>query len=398
MYRKLIMKPGTIKYEGQRLTFDNDYIDTLKRSFTDKAFDTVKVFLADSDNKHNMDPKRAVATVRGLETGEGGELYALVEATDDGAKLLAEHPDLGVSPEIQYDLEKSDGRKYPLAIRHLLGTFDPKLTGLGNWEPVQLSAGQRMTVLDLSASEPEESAMFTPEEEERLRGILRLAETSDPPSGGGTTDTDPPAGSTDPIDDLSDEEVDQILALLGNDATEDEDDDTDEDDEDTEGLTADQIRELLASRGQGANRTVAASNSDESDALRLANARIQQLQGRVARLSEESDGNRWQAERGQWIGQGVPPAIVDLAEPLLRGEQGSNTVRLSNADGQATDSTVADVARSMLRQYVGLVDLSAELGTSATDTRETSESDRLLAQWASEYGGDTIKANGNGGK
>jgi hypothetical protein len=63
-------------------------------------------------------------------------LYVTLNPTERGARVLAENPGLGVSARIVEQYQRADGKFFPAAIQHVLGTLDPRVTGLGAWTPL----------------------------------------------------------------------------------------------------------------------------------------------------------------------------------------------------------------------------------------------------------------------
>ena len=78
-------------------------------------------------------------------------LYALAQVTEAGERILSENPMLGVSARIVENYARSDGKYYPAAIQHVLGTLDPRIPALGSWQPTDLANDPQM-IIDLSQS------------------------------------------------------------------------------------------------------------------------------------------------------------------------------------------------------------------------------------------------------
>ena len=55
--------------------------------------------------------------------------------------MLRENPFLGVSARIVEQYSRADGKFFPAAIQHCLGTLDPRIPGLGAWTPIDMSSG-----------------------------------------------------------------------------------------------------------------------------------------------------------------------------------------------------------------------------------------------------------------
>jgi predicted GNAT family N-acyltransferase len=156
VYRKRILPKATINYRGRKITFDDAYLNDLANSYKEGAYDQVAFMLADTNNAHTLDPERFRGEVQGVEVGEDG-LYGIFQVTPEAAQVLEQNPKLGVSARILENYERSDGKHFPRALQHVLGTLDPVIPGLGAWEEVALSNGVALeNVLDLSATSYEE--------------------------------------------------------------------------------------------------------------------------------------------------------------------------------------------------------------------------------------------------
>jgi hypothetical protein len=175
VYRKRILPKATINYRGRKITFDDQYLNDLATSYKDGAYDQVAFMLADSQNTHTLDPERFRGEIKDVEVGDDG-LYGIFAVTPQMAMALEENPKLGVSARILENYERSDGKHFPRALQHVLGTLDPVIPGLGSWEEVALSnpvAGG--TVLDLSATSYEELEHMA----DRAELLKQVAEATD---------------------------------------------------------------------------------------------------------------------------------------------------------------------------------------------------------------------------
>jgi len=144
LFKKQVLPVGQIAYQGRTLDFTRGYLEELARNFTSKAYDQVPFVLADGENRHTMDPERFRGEVKGVEVTDDG-LHALIELTDDGARVVEDNPRLAVSARVVEDHPK--GR----ALQHVLGTLDPRATGMKPWEAIELSSGSPH-VIDLTAA------------------------------------------------------------------------------------------------------------------------------------------------------------------------------------------------------------------------------------------------------
>lgn len=345
MFRKKILPMGTIDYKGRKINFDRQYLTDLATSFGE-AYDQVPFMLADSQNAHTMDPERYRGECKGVEVGEDG-LYGTFELTADAADLVKRNPALGVSARIVEGYSRSDGKHFPRAMQHVLGTLDPRIPGLGAWQEVSLSGyDQSAEVVDLTSSayEIEETAMADKHEQ----------------------------GS----DDLTQEEYDALMAYLedldGEETvveSEGAEDEGDEDEQDEDEPAASEREPAVA----------ALSNEDDSaqSVLELANEQIRQL--KAARAED-----RFEADKREYVRKGVPPALVELARPILTAPDGL-TLDLSNGvEDKQVDAV--NIVRQLLDSAVGYIDLARERGHSADfsdeGTSRNDEEDELLSLWA----------------
>lgn len=361
LFRKTVLKTGTINYMGQQINFDTDMLNQYVTNFNAGAKDQVPFVLVDASNRHVDLPERYRGEIKGLEVSEDGtRLEAVLEMTGAGAKLIDDNPNLGVSIRAVDRLERPDGLTFGPTIEHVAGTLDPKINGLGPWIPVELS-NPTANVIDLSGTDEEsESAKSDKEREpmasltdEQMAKLLRLIEGSDEaPDKNKKNKVDHSESDDDddeqrPETDANDTELESVA-----DAAEDEDENEDE--------------PLL----------VNASNVDR-EALELANARIDAQAVELARLRTEADRTRYESERQElWSKFNLPPRIVDLARPLLEGS--SNVVELSN--GKKVDA--GQTIRKVLHEFGTLMarlDLSNELGSSQ-ENDENSEAERVRAR------------------
>ncbi len=151
LWKKRVLPVGDVEYEGRMLHFTPGYLQGLAKSYNDNAYDQVPFQLADAKNTHTNDPERTRGAITGLSVQDDG-LWLTLEPTEQGAKVLRDNPYLGVSARIVENYQRSDGKFYPAAIQHVLGTLDPRIPGLGAWEPVAELSNPAGLVIDLSAS------------------------------------------------------------------------------------------------------------------------------------------------------------------------------------------------------------------------------------------------------
>ena len=317
LWRKQLLPKGTIDYKGRKIQFDDAYLADLATSFRGQAFDQVAFLLAKDDNSHTMDPERFRGEVKGVEVTDKG-LDVLLDLTPDAADLVRQNPKLGVSARIIEGLERADGKKFPHAIQHVLGTLDPRVTGMASWQEVSLSEEVGDTV-DVTHEEVQMSQA-----------------TGAPPA----PTQDPPAPTEEPT-------------------------------EFPPPNTVDGAPELDLAGGEGGDAIDLLP--DEVDDTTL--TRVEMLELELAR-------QRFTNEMRTWIDQGVPPAIVQLARPVLELPQ-APVIDLSRHGGETID--VAQVIRDMLTETKGFIQLANEQGHGFSDKgSEGDRADALLEAWASQ--------------
>ena len=189
MWRKRVLPVGDVEYKGRLLHFTKDYLGQLVAAFQNRAYDQVPFQLADGANTHTNDPERTRGEITAMELGDDG-LYVTAQVTEDGEKVLAANPRLGVSARIVEDYARSDGRHYPAAIQHVLGTLDPRIPGLGAWQAIEAASPVPDQVIDLSAAvfagdEPVELARPWLPSKEYWAGV-GAAHGNPPPDRGGS--------------------------------------------------------------------------------------------------------------------------------------------------------------------------------------------------------------------
>jgi hypothetical protein len=342
MWRKRVLPVGDVEYKGRMLHFTKDYLAGLVQSFRDRAYDQVPFQLAGSDNSHTNDVERFGGAVTDFELGDDG-LYIKLAATERGAQVLKENPNLGVSARIVEDYARSDGKFFSAAVQHVLGTLDPRIPGLGGWQAVEASNDVNM-VLDLSTSvfTGQETAVtdtFTTEERGRLAKLLQIPEDKIDAlaaiAGSENLLTGEGAGSTE----LTDEELAQLVGNMS--------------DEDLAALEQEFQLEVAAAAPGLSN--------EAAMAIEMANVRADETDRQLSVVISELDTQRYEAERARLVrDSGVPPFIVEMARPLLEGT--GKTVDLSN--GKSVDA--GQVMRKVLTEFAKaakMMDMSVELGS-----------------------------------
>jgi hypothetical protein len=355
LFRKQILRFSEIDYHGRPIKFDKDYANAVVQSFRDSAFDTVPFVLADADNKHTRDPERVRGEVVDLEVTDNG-LDALVSLTESAASLIKEHPKMGVSVSIREQFQRADGKSFPAALAHVLGTFEPMLPGMSPWQTINASVGDEevldLTTVNLAGDKTKEKKVgkYTEEQQEALFARLE-----------------------------------QLLANLSTDdeETEDEVEETETEVDENDELTADEVEELRAwlaaydSQGEGE-----VGDIEEVDAEQLVNASITdhpqvvEMSNTIRQLRAENDRRAFEQERDQIVRDfGIPPAVVDLARPLLQGT--GHAVELSETGKKVDGGQVMREVLKAIGQQIKLIDLSGELGNNLDFTSRQADEDEL---------------------
>jgi len=376
-YRKQVLPLGSINYEGQKITFDQQFLTDLATSFQDGAYDQVPVQFADGKNRHNLDPKLFGGEVKGLELTNDG-LDAIVELSEEAAKVVGQNPKLGVSARIMTDLSKVDGRSFKRAINHVLLTLDPRVTQMRPWQAVDLSAGDEGTeVVDLTAA--------TYQEETPMGKETKVADKT---ATLGDKEIDLSA--------LSDEQFELLLATAtevdpeaDEKEKEGEEDDGEDDATTLEGLTTESFVTIGGKRFKltpaGVEDTTAGEGgaAEGEGAADLSNPIVdEEARGQVATMRIDLAESKWNEERGELLRAGVPPVLLDLAAPILSSPDEA-VIDLSNAD---KPHNASETVRKMLDTCKGLVDLSSESGHTIDLSDKDDPAAELLNQWDTEYG------------
>ncbi len=384
IYRKQVLRKGPIDYpmpdgSKRRVVFDDEYLTDLASAYTAGAYDLVPFQLAGPRNDHNEDPRQYGGKVIGAEVTDDG-LDLILELAEDTAELV-ERTDrkLGVSARIKESLEHVDGRTFKRAIRHVLGTLDPRVQGLRGWEPIDLSAEADPEVVDMSDYRYDQEGGTMPriidlsqlseEDAEALESFAALngIELSEPEPEG----DDPDELEDEPADD--DQEGDEP-------EDDDEGDETDEEraSGDDEGPITDDELEALIDREL---EDVSLSAEVDDDTLDMAAATTDGDEraadrAELARLRYESQG-------AEWARKGVPPFIISLAEPVLSlsDDQAEHLDLASPATGEPID--VRGIVTDMLDAVAGTIDLSGEAGY-GHETEPDEQVTDLASRWT-EY-------------
>jgi hypothetical protein len=382
VYWKQILPEAAIQYSDKGVTrtinFDKRYHHDVIKAFRDKAVDQTCFQLANPLNGHgrDYDPERQRAEVLDMATleelpddikqkveGKPG-LYAKMRFFDKkSAKSVKKNPNLGVSARVRENFVRADGKFVKRAVVHVLGTIDPRVTGMSAWQSADLSYDpDNGYMLDLSNATYE----------------------GNPVAKNKSKDVDLGVPTDEQIDAMTDEELDAFLAEgeaalaaeLGTDADadddlddeDDEEDDDDLDDEDDDTEDDDDTQE-------------ASLSTKHQRAIDLANAQAAQATKRANEALSRQAAAEFSSYRTALIMKGVPPEKIDLAQSVL-ARPDDMVVDLSNSGDD--DLNVTEVVRQLLEGYEGTIDMSVETGHNGTVDLSSGEDDPdapLLEAW-----------------
>ena len=371
-WRKKVLPVGDVEYKGQVLHFTPAYLQTLAASFYDGAYDQVPFQLADAQNTHTNDPERYRGEIVKVDVEPDG-LYVTARTTQAGSQLLATNPHLGVSARIVEGYNRSDGKTYPAAMQHVLGTLDPRIPGLGAWEAVTEMSNAPTLVLDLSeasfAGEEGGSPMPNLDDNQQAR-LARLLEL-DPDALNALIESMESEAEETEADELSDEELTAMI----------------------DGMTDEDFAGLLDEFGVGdleAPQLETAYTGLANDYgygyglgdLELANYRIAETERQMSVMQRQMDDQHYQAERRKLADMGIPPYITDLARPLLEGS--GHVFEMANGQGVDGGQVMRQVLIELAKQ-VQLLDLSGEIGSSVDEPDFTEQAETTRQAFVTRY-------------
>jgi len=306
LFLKKVLPKGSISYKGRKVTFNDTFLNNIVNSFQAGAYDQTSFCLANEKNDHKVKPTDWAGEVKGLEVRDDG-LYATMELANEAAKLVRGNKKLGVSCGIKVGYTReADGKAFPAALHHVLGTLDPKVTGLGEWEELKL-ANEDEVLTDLSGEQW--LVTSTPVRKEPSQQAI----------------------------------ADALLAIE---------------------LANQIVLEEEGGDGKVTKPDVQLSNTAETE--------------RISALELELAETRFEKLQAEWIDAGVPPALITLAEPLLKTPR-VEVIELAN--GEDSIDPVA-LVKGILDECKGFIKLSNEQGnTFDGKTQEASYVDQQLSDW-----------------
>lgn len=402
-FKKQILRFGHIVTDSGEFDFTPEFGQEMVDAFQAGVIETVPLMLADTDNRHTQAPDRQAGEVIGLELSQDG-LTGIIRTNPQTAGMIDDNPRLGVSIRALQGRLDNDGRRWPAVLHHVLATFDPVVTGMSPWEPVQLSRDDVTKVIDLarSAGNDKEDRMpekatddrLSPDEVKSFRELLVKLKAKDEVKVEVDTAkaTAKVQKTEDKVEDMSDKDT----------KAEDIVDISDED-LDLSKLTDEELellmRQLEEDEGKSENPEppageiikegvpVAASNT-ETSVVELANARLQEQAIELARVKEKLDAAEYERERDTLVRKtGLPPRIIEMARPLLEGS--GHTIELANGKVDA-GKVMRDVFKEVGKMCQAL-DLSHPAGFGMD---ETDDDEKALVEERKAFSARMIKEFG----
>jgi hypothetical protein len=320
LWQKQILPFGKIQLPGGKvLDVDENYLQPVMAAFEAGAFDQISLQMADGDNKHTDDPERQRGEVSGLQM-KGDGLYATIRTTDAGTSVVKNNPKLGVSVRLLDDYVDHTGRHFKRALHHVLATLSPRVQGMKPWQLVK------------EFSDP---------------AAAETVDLSDWPSSPVSGDGDEDGGDMTTI-------TEEELAAAA--AAEDE--------------------AAAAELGRLVRDFEATELTDTGGGSETVLAEVRQSRLELAEMRRLYNAERVGREIDAFALAGVPPALLQLARPVLEYD---SVLELS--DG--TRISAAEQVRKMLNECKGYVELGLRTGSGTSSSPEQTE-DSILAAWAAE--------------
>lgn len=337
-WKKEILPSGTRKYKGQTLDFSK-INPAVVAAFDEKVLDSVPFVLALTDNAH-PEPGQEAETLEGdldrLEMTDGRLFgyFDFSESPDMVAKIKKSNGKFGVSARIDVGYTREDtGKTYDYVLSHVCGTTRPHIKGMQPWEAVTLSeeSKKNMTV-DLSTE--------VIDEETTSGEVVEL------PEG------------------IAKADFDKVLAFI-------------KDQEDAEKA----IEKLTG--GDDKDKGAATLSESDRKAIELSESRAATALKLAEEARAEAAQERWNAQKALLIRDGVPPAIVNLAEPVLSSPKKA-TIKLSDSDEVDASKVISDI----LDACKGTLKFGEESGSQTHREGGKGDLDKEFAEWAGEWGFD----------
>lgn len=337
-YKKQILPEGTFDYKtasGEKIKLDltADQLKNFVDAFSKKAYDEVPFQFG----AHSNDPTIRKGTVAHIEHIPGKGVDAYFELEKEAAEYVEKYPNFGVSPRIVLGINRADGKQFAGAIQHVAGTVVPRMTGMGPWSKVELSedgdTDDNTPVIDCSEE--------TIEVKREVKKVMPEQQTGEQ------------------VHTLSAEDY-EFFQRMKKEYTEAE--------------------RILGESEKKETGSPATATVDLSEITQKADQALAQL----AELKSQSVRDSWAAKKSLLLSQGVPPAALDLADPVMTAVE-SQTFDLSTPDGQVK-STARELMLSQLELMKGTIDLSGERGHGITGLQQEDWTEADMQNWLKQNG------------
>lgn len=366
---KQLLPVTSIDYDGEEIDFNPRFHKDLELAASDGVYPSVPLIFAGGNNEHNESPKNWSGEIVKFENRGKDGTWGLIEADRDAARLIRKNPKMGVSARITQNVARA-GKVYPRAIRHVLMTMFPRVPDMGAWQAVDLSEAADTLVVDLTTVKYKKGKQMAKKAKATTVSVPRDAE--------GNIDLSE-------IDDDAFEGLLDLAAAVAEDERLDDyvdEDETDEEDEPVRKVRKKKSKTKVTIEKDSETDDPEDEDDDEEDgdddeeetdlSEPLTQAEVDDLRTlRVDRAKE-----RWENERGKLQRAGVPPFMLDLAEPVM---ESATPMVIDLSDDETLDAR--KVIKSMLEKSVGLIDLSEEEGSSIDLSDEEYEGQDLYEAW-----------------
>jgi hypothetical protein len=344
-YKKRILPEGSYDYKtpgGEKIKLDLTAGELQKfvSSFKEKAYDEVPFQFG----KHDNDPTLRKGTLAHVEHIPGKGIEGYFELDSDAASYVEKYPNFGVSPRLVLDISRADGKKFPGAIQHVAGTVVPRMTGMGPWQKVELSedgdTDDSTPVIDLST----ETIKV-----EREGKVVTTPETTSG-EGGQKVFT------------LSQEEYEFFKRQKA-------------EFEEIMGSTKEEEKKVTSSveLSEDAKKAIADAKTAADNAL-----------AGLAAIKKDAAAAEWSAKKSLLLSQGVPPAALDLADPVMTAPE-PQVYDLDTAEGTVKVSA-KDQMLGQLELMKGMVPLGAEEGHGVSGVELSGDTETDLDAWIANQG------------
>lgn len=334
-WRKEILPSGTRQYKGQTLDFSKINPACLK-AFEDGAFDAVPFVLALSDNSHpdtGQEHEQLEGDLHKLELSEGSLFgyFDFSASPEMQSKIEKSNRKFGVSGRIEVNYKREDtGKSYEYALSHVCGTTRAHVKGMKPWETVELSEAEKKSItVDLSTEVIDAETDTTDSGEITLPEQVKL------------------------------EDFNAVMAFI-------------KEQKDAEAA--------IAALGSKKEETATATLSEkDQNAITLSEQRANQAIQLAEAAATELAATKWESLKSNLVRDGVPPAIVNLAEGVLSSPKKA-VIKLSDTEEIDATKVITDI----LDACKGTIKLSEESGTQYRNEAPTD--DKEMEAWMEDWG------------